>query len=123
MRKGIGVMAAVLLFMPATTAEARVIGKASARGGYAVAVAAGSATKPKWVKVTVSTSPRQRAAGNWLIVCAKGFGAGTKQGGFRGTGTFTRALRLPTRNPDECTASATAQLERGGKITVILTAG
>jgi hypothetical protein len=55
-------------------------------------------------------------------VCAKGFGAGSKSGSFRGRGSRKKKLRLPMKRPDSCSVGASAQLSRGGKITIKLIA-
>lgn len=114
---GAGVFAASAL--PAGSALKR-IGRASASGDFAVALASGRATKPKGIVVTVAARPNQRVRGNWTMVCSKGFGAGSKSGNFSGTTPLTRAARMPMVRPDNCTVSATAQLVRSGRVVVSL---
>jgi hypothetical protein len=103
------------------TAEARVIGRASASGDYATAVASGSVENPSSIRVRVIASRRQGISVYWSVVCSKGFGAGSKSGQFeRRTRRVTRRLRLPMRDPDDCTVSASGSLDRGGRIRVLL---
>jgi hypothetical protein len=106
-------LAAVATLALPAVADARNIGSSGASGDYAVAVASGTATNPHslWVKVT--SSPHQRVSVSWTVVCSRGFGAGSKSGQFTARTTTRRKLRLPMRHPDNCTASASAQLESG----------
>lgn len=98
------------------------IDKARARGDYAIAIASGNVNKPKRLWVKVKSRPRQRASGSYTVVCTKGSGAGSKSGNFRGRTIFKRPLKKPYRRPDSCTVSASAQLKKGGRLTVILIA-
>jgi hypothetical protein len=117
-----GALSAALASAPAAALAADVIASKSASGDFAIVVASGHASHPHTLKVKVRTRPRQRATGNWNVVCSKGTGAGSKSGNLSGTGTFTRKLRMPTRNPDDCVVSAGAQLADSGRITVTLLA-
>lgn len=121
MKKTIGLLAATLAL--AQAADARTIGTRAARGDYATAIAQGEASRPSWLKVTITTSPRQAADGNYTVICTKGYGAGSKSGNIRGYGKFTRTLTMPMRGSDNCTISALGSLSGGGSIRVTLTAG
>ena len=123
MKKTISTIVAAAVLATPAVAGAKTIGSESARGDYATALASGEANRPRWIKVTVTTSPRQSADGNWNMVCSKGMGAGTKSGTIRGSGKFTRRLKMPMRSPDSCTVSALGSLSGGGSIRVTLTAG
>jgi hypothetical protein len=118
----IAASAMALLAAAPAVASARVIGSEKASGDYAVAVASGNASHPHslWVKVTAT--PRQRVSVSWFVVCSKGFGSGSKSGDFKARTTATHKLRMPTRSPDDCTVSASAQLDRGGRLRVTLLA-
>ena|SRR5215218_491749 len=94
----------------------------TASGDYAVAVAAGSTDGPKAIYVRVTSQPAQSVSGAWTVVCSKGSGAGSKSGEIHGDTPLTRPLRLPTANPDSCTASASAQLSNGGFVKVQVSA-
>lgn len=123
MRKTICGLTIAAALLATTSADAKTIGKRSASGDFATALASGEANRPNWIKVTITTSPRQSATGNWNMVCTKGMGAGSKSGDISGSGKFTRTMRLPMRNPDNCQVSALGSLDNGGSIRVVLTAG
>lgn len=116
-------IAATALVMPTATASAGTIGQANARGDFATAIANGEADRPRWLKVTITTSPRQRATGNYTVICTKGWGSGSKSGSLSGWGKFTRWLKMPMRGSDNCMVSALGSLDRGGHIRVVLSAG
>lgn len=92
----------------------------TASGEYAIANAAGNVNRPKAIYVRVKSRPYQKASGAWTVVCSKGFGAGSKSGQLRGRTPFVRRLRTSYARPDSCTASANAQLKRGGFVKVQL---
>jgi hypothetical protein len=117
-------LAASLVLAVDSPASARVIviDKARARGDFATAVASGNVRKPKRLWVKVKSRPHQRATGSYSVVCTKGSGAGSRSGNFSGRTPFRRRLRKPYRRPDSCTVAASAQLKRGGRLTVILLA-
>lgn len=122
-RFGVG-LAVCLVFLAVSVALAGVPGEKfaqeTASGEYAIANAAGNVDHPKAIYVRVKSRPHQRASGAWSVVCAKGFGAGSKSGQISGTTPFVRKLRLNYRNPTSCTASANAQLAEGGFVKVQL---
>lgn len=115
------VVAAGLVATPAV-ADARIIGSATARGDYAIALASGSANDPASIYVRVKSRPRQRVSVFWNMICSRGFGAGSKDGDFKARTTVKRKLRMPMRNPDDCTVSASGQLDGSGRIKVQLLA-
>ncbi len=97
-----------------------VFAQESASGEYAIATAAGNVGHPRAIYVKVISHPRQRVRGAWLVTCAKGFGAGSKQGQVGGMTTLTQKLKMPYARPSSCTVSANAQLSRGGRVKVKL---
>jgi hypothetical protein len=114
------ILAVAMIVVASSYAANRVIGRASASGDYAIALASGQATKPGAILIRVLARPNQSVSGNWTMVCSKGFGAGSKSGRFTGRTPITRRLRMPTSRPDDCTVSGTAQLKRSGRVTVLL---
>jgi hypothetical protein len=117
------IVALVALTCAAFTADASAarIGKASASGAHAVAIATGTAGHPGTLRVTVSAKPSQRVSVTWTIVCTKGGRAGTASGSAKGSSTLRRTLRKPMSRPDACTVSATGKLAGGsGRIRVSL---
>jgi len=96
------------------------IAQETARGDYAIAVAAGEVGHPTAIYLRVKSRPHQKVSGAWTVVCSKGYGAGSKSGDFSGTTTLVRKLRMPYKHPSSCTASASAQLQDGGFIKVQL---
>jgi hypothetical protein len=119
----------VLAAGPASAAAPAVVhlGSCRAQGDYATCVASGSVNHPHSIHVYVSASPGQKIInGNWDVVCAKGTGAGSKSGTFKGWASDRRPLRrtvhMPYRRPDYCTVSADAQLSHGGHLHIWLTA-
>jgi hypothetical protein len=91
-----------------------------AHGEYAIAQAAGEVSHPSAIFVRVKSIPHQKVSGAWTVVCAKGYGAGTKSGRVSGYTNFTTPLKLPYNNPSSCIASANAQLSSGGLVKVKL---
>lgn len=102
--------------------KVRTFASCRAQGDFAICVAGGNVNRPVQLRVHVYASPKQRVSGAWDVVCAKGTGAGSESGTISGTTTINRKLRMPYAHPDSCTASADAQLAKGGKIHVWLTA-
>jgi hypothetical protein len=100
----------------------RVIGRKSASGDFAIALASGRATKPTALYMRVRARPNQRIDANWTVVCNKGLSAGSKSGRFAATTPVTRRLRLPMTRPSRCVVSGTAQLRHSGRVTVLLLA-
>jgi hypothetical protein len=114
-----------LVALSAGTASAvvertRVIGRASASGDFAIALASGRARNPDAVFARLTSRPSQRVEGSWTMVCSKGFGAGSKSGRYAARTPFTRRLRFPMTNPSDCTVSASGQLARSGRVVVTL---
>jgi len=91
---------------------------AGASGDYAVAIASGTVTRPDAIYVKVIAQPRQTVSVAWALVCSRHYGAGSKNGSYHTASRAKRKLRLPMRHPDDCTVSATAQLETSGRIRV-----
>jgi hypothetical protein len=119
------IVVVVVVFAVAETVGAaetalRVIGRKSASGDYAIALASGRAKKPTALYMRVITHPNQHVTANWTMVCSKGFGAGSKSGSFAHRTPVTRRMRMPMTRPDDCTVSGTAQLGRSGRIIVLL---
>lgn len=108
------------LLAPATAFASQVIDSQSGAGDYAIVIASGSVHHPKRISVRVSSHPAQRVTGSWTMVCSKGLSAGSKSGHISGVGAFSRTLKMPRRHPDDCSVSASAQLDRGGKVHVTL---
>jgi hypothetical protein len=115
----VAIAAGVLGALPAG-AVARTIDTGGARGDYAVASASGTITHPRVIKVIVRASPRQRVLVSWSMVCSKGGGAGSKDGQFRARTRVRRTLRMPYRDPRDCSAAANAQLDQGGRLRIKL---
>ena len=106
----------------ASTNAERVIGRKSTSGDFAVAAASGAATKPVLVRVRVVSLPNQPVQVTWKLRCTKGKGAAIRQGQFRATTPHDRLVRFPMTKPDRCSVSASAQLEKQGRLTVTLLA-
>jgi hypothetical protein len=129
MRIGLGTaiaaVALALLIVGAATGagQLRVIGKASASGDYAIAIASGRAKRPAAIYARVTSRPLQTISGHWTVVCSKGFGAGSKSGSFKGRSPIQRRLRLPMARPDDCTVSTSGSLNRSGRVVVTLLKG
>jgi hypothetical protein len=104
----------------ATEAALRKIASKAASGDYAVALASGTARRPRRLYVRVSAEPSQEVDGAWSMVCSRGFGAGSKSGSFSARTPVRRTLRKPMNRPDDCTVSASAQLSRSGRVRVTL---
>jgi hypothetical protein len=114
-------VAAVGAAFAAPPAE-RVIGRKSTSGDFAVAAASGAVNKPVLVRVRLAALPNQPAQVTWKLRCTKGKSAAIRQGQFRATTPHDRLIRFPMTKPTRCSASASAQLERQGRITVTLLA-
>jgi len=114
-------LAACLLVVP-SAAEARVIGTAKASGAQASALVSAAAFNPNRLFVRVTSSPRQRASVTWHAICWRGQSSGSNDGSFSGRTTVRRKIRMPKRNPDRCTLSATGKLSGSGRIKVQLLA-
>jgi hypothetical protein len=94
------------------------IGVQSASGDFAVAVASGTAKKPRTIHVQVRTRPAQGFDANWSVTCSRGTGAGSKSGRFSGSGSRAKRIRLPMRRANTCYVGASAQLDDSGRIVV-----
>ena len=113
----LGIVSAV-----ATAASWDTIGKESARGNFATAVAGGDVNKPKALRVIVQARPNQRASGSYSVTCSRGGGAGSASGNLSGNAPFKDKMRMPYSNPDYCSAAASVQLDNGGRLKVKLQA-
>jgi hypothetical protein len=117
---GFTAMAVVIVGTAAGATQLRTIGKASASGDYAIALASGQAKRPAAIYARITSRPPQSVSGHWTMVCGKGFGAGSKSGSFKGRSPVQRRLRMPMSRPDNCTVSASGSLDRSGRIVVTL---
>jgi hypothetical protein len=122
-RIAVPLIAVAVLALPAVAFASRVIATKSGQGDHAVAIAGGTAKKPKALYVKITTTPAQHATGNWTLVCSRGTSAGSKSGDFSGRGTFQRTVKLPIKHPNTCTVSAAGSLDGSGRIRVTLLAG
>lgn len=112
----------VLLAEPAL-ADIIVVDRAVGRGDYAVATASGTVDEPRRLWVKVKARPNQRVDVYWITTCARGTGAGSRDGDFSGITPVKRRIGMSYRRPDSCSVAATAQLSgRGRKIVVIILA-
>ena len=107
----------------ASTLNWRVLGSSSSQGDYATTVAGGSADHPRQMAVRVYASPNQHVSGSWSMTCGKGLGAGSKSGDFNGVTPLVHLMTYPMPSPDSCDASASAQLDKSGSITVQILEG
>lgn len=114
---------AVVLALPATALADHIIGTKAADGDFASASAEGYARKPQDLYVRLATSPSQPANAHWTVICVRHHVRRTRSGAFSGKGTFRHRVSMPFTRPDACTLSASAELERTGKLRVILLAG
>jgi hypothetical protein len=105
----------------ASTSRVYHAGSCTAEGDYAVCVASGTATRPRYIYVHVASSPAQQVQVYWDVVCSKGDGAGSKSGSFTATAPVRRLIRHPYSKPDSCDVAADAQLEDGGYLHVWIT--
>ena len=113
-------MLAVLFSALALAAGDRTVALQTAFGERAEAAVQASVESPRWIHVRVWASPRQIAVVTWTVVCTRnGIGA-SKSGSFAAKTTVTRAVSLPKRTPDFCTASARARLQDGGALELSL---
>lgn len=97
--------------------------KKTARGDYAFAVVGANVNEPSALFVKVTAVPNQTVDVNWMTVCSKGFGAGSRDGDFSAQTPVVRRVKMPYRSPDDCTFSAGAQLSgEGQSVTVQLLA-
>lgn len=104
----------------AAETKLRVIGRHSASGDFATTIASGRAKRPTALYMRVLARPNQGIAANWLILCSKGLGSGSKSGKFSAMTPVTRRLRMPMARPSNCSVSGSARLRRSGRVTVLL---
>jgi hypothetical protein len=114
-----GGLATALLAGPAL-ADVIVVDRAVGRGDYAVAVASGNVDRPRRLWVEVRARPNQRVDVDWVTVCSRGSGAGSRDGSFSGITPIRRRIRMSYRRPDGCTVSASAQLSGPGRRIVVV---
>jgi hypothetical protein len=86
----------------------------SAQGQYAICDAAGTATSPVTITVSVTASPDQDVYVAWDTTCSEGLSAGSSSGSFTAETPVTRTISHPYSQPDSCIVSAGAQLQAGG---------
>jgi hypothetical protein len=98
----------------------RVLDRGSASGDFAIAQASGTQRGSGPVTLIVRSKPRQRVQATWVLVCTQGSGAGSRDGQFTARTPIRRRLRKPGRGSRDCIASANAQLNGSGRVTVIL---
>jgi hypothetical protein len=115
------VLAACLLAVPAA-ADARVIGTANGKGRHASGLVAAAAHAPSRLYVRVSSSTPGRVRVRWEALCWKGDRSSSQRGRFTARTTVRRKLRKPMPNPDRCSVSAFARLDRSGRIKLQLLA-
>ena len=113
-------MLAVLLSVLALAAGDRIVSLQTASGERAEATVQASVEAPRWIHVRISASPRQVAVVTWTVTCTKNGAGASKSGSFAAKTTVTRAVSLPKRTPDFCSASASARLQDGGELSVSL---
>jgi hypothetical protein len=116
---GLALAAALVLPADAVTPW-RVFKTGRASGDFATTVVGGSVRRPAQLGVRVLARPNQRVTAHWTMVCSKRLSAGSKSGQFAGRTPITRAVRFLMSRPSRCTLSASAQLARGGRLTVQL---
>jgi len=97
------------------------IDSGSASGDFAIASADGTIDDPSEVRMRVRATPPQEVQATWTMTCAQGTGAGSSDDQFNATTPVSRRLKLPSKDPNDCTVAANAQLAEGGKVTVTLT--
>jgi hypothetical protein len=78
-RIALGVTILVLpAFGPATTtfaaAKLHIVAKQTAVGGFAIAMAAGTANAPGHLELVLTATPHQRATMSWVLVCTENSG-------------------------------------------------
>ena len=98
----------------------RTIASEGAGGSRAIVVAKATASRPAGLALRVSSRPRQRVRGQWLVTCRKSGRARSTRGNFDGPTTLRRTLELPFSSPRRCRVSASAQLTTKGRIRLTL---
>ena len=98
----------------------RTIASEGARGSRAIVVAKATASRPAGLALRVSSRPRQRVRGQWLVTCRKSGRSRSARGNFDGSTTLRRTLELPLSSPRRCRVSASAQLTAKGRIRLTL---
>jgi hypothetical protein len=115
-----GLTAAALTFaspaLASTASAAHRAGSCSASGDYATCVADGTATRPRYVYVHVTSDPAQQVQVYWSMVCTRNAGAGGSSGSFTATTAVRRLVRHPYSRPGSCSVAADAQLAGGGHL-------
>lgn len=86
-------------------------------GSQARASAAAFTNKPRQIWLRVSAAPKQPVRVTWNLACA----GKAVQKSYRVTPPDLRKLAMPGKaNPDSCSASVGAQLERKGRVKVAI---
>jgi len=97
-----------------------VIAAERASGSRVIVVASGSVSRPAGLVLKVTSEPRQRVHGQWLVTCHRGGSSRSTRGTFSGSTTLRRTLRMPFSTPRRCRISASAQLSSRGRIRLAL---
>jgi hypothetical protein len=116
-----GLLLALLAAPPAVGRDlGKKIGQGSASGEFAVAVATGSANKPRDLFVKVIPNPAQYVDAAYTVVCTKGQGTGIADEIFGGDAPLVERLRHPFKHPDRCEIAVDVQLSESGDLTLKL---
>lgn len=115
------IVTVVALIAPAVAAGDRVLDRQTARGDFATTLVSGTLTRPARMRVAVSASPSQRVSVTWSILCTRGVSVSMNDGSRRGYAPFSVRLKHPMlKRASDCTASASVQLDDGGRLTARL---
>ena len=96
------------------TSASTTFASCSAQGDFATCDAAGTATSPVTITVTVTASPDQDVFVSWDTTCSQGLSAGSSSGSFTAQTPVSRTISHPYSHPDSCIVAAGAQLQAGG---------
>ena len=98
----------------------RTIASERAAGSRAIVVAEARAARPAGLALRVTSRPRQRVRGQWLVTCRKSGRSRSTRGVFDGRTPLRRVLGMPFASPRRCRVSASAQLTSKGRIRLTL---
>jgi hypothetical protein len=95
------------------------------RGRLVVAQARARIRSPGRVRLSVSSSPKQRVTVNWQLGCYRNRRAIVGRGAYRTRTPDVRRIRVPMSGAEHCIATAGAQLTRDGvgRVQVAVVAG
>lgn len=93
---------------------------ATANGDYAIAQASGSADNPQSIRLVVTAKPSQKVLVIWTMTCAQKGGAGSSDDQFSRSTPVRVTLKLPAARVTDCSVAASAQMDQGGKVRVVL---